>query len=181
MKIYTKKGDKGKTSLLGGMRVSKADLRIECYGTVDELNSNIGLLRSFWENNEDNKFLELVQNQLFNIGSILAKGPSKTEIKLPQIKEEDIANIETEIDRLEGFLEPLKSFVLPAGSTASSQSHVARCVCRRAERLCVALENESDVDDRLIAYLNRLSDYLFVLSRKILAEQNIPDHPWSYL
>lgn len=181
MKIYTKKGDKGQTSLLGGTRVSKANLRIEAYGTVDELNANVGLLRSYWNDEQDDAFLTDIQNKLFNLGSLLALGPSKTKIDLPEITDEDIELMEKEIDRLETFLEPLKSFVLPAGSTAGAQAHVCRCVARRAERLCVALEEAEELDVRLIAFLNRLSDYFFVLSRKILADQGIEDHPWSYL
>jgi len=179
MKIYTKKGDRGKTSLLGGQRVSKASLRIESYGTVDELNSNVGVLRSHWTETTDNQFLEALQNQLFNLGSLLAMGDSKKTISLPEISEEHIVRIEKEIDRMESQLAPLKSFVLPHGSVASAQAHVCRCVCRRAERLCVALMEAEPLDEVLVAYLNRLSDYFFVLARKILNDQGIDDQPWT--
>jgi cob(I)alamin adenosyltransferase len=179
MKIYTKKGDRGETSLLGGSKVSKSHLRIECYGTVDELNSNVGLLRSFWENDLDNIFLESIQNQLFNLGSLLALGESKKSISLPQIEGKQISEIEVQIDLLEAKLQPLKTFVLPYGSTPSAQAHVCRCVCRRAERLCVSLNEMEEIDQMLIAYLNRLSDYFFVLARKILADENIADKPWA--
>lgn len=181
MKIYTKKGDLGETSLLGGKRVSKANLRIESYGTVDELNSNLGLLRAQWDNEEDDSILESIQNQLFNLGSLLAMGPSKTQINLPKISQENIDALETRIDEMEVHLEPLKNFVLPGGSVASAQAHVCRCVCRRAERLCVDLHSQEELDPILVAYLNRLSDFFFVLARKILSDQGLPDHPWSYL
>jgi cob(I)alamin adenosyltransferase len=181
MKIYTKKGDLGETSLLGGQRVPKSHLRIESYGTVDELNSNVGLLRSFWEDENDNLILESIQNQLFNLGSLLAIGTSKTEIKLPQIGTNEIDLLEQEIDLHESNLKPLKSFVLPSGSTAAAQAHICRCVCRRAERICVELHSVDTINPVLIGYLNRLSDYFFVLARKILADQNIADKTWSFL
>lgn len=173
MKIYTKTGDKGETSLLGGTRVSKSDARIEAYGTIDELNSCIGLVVSSVKTHRE--FLISIQHHLFNAGSILASDGRK-QFKLPEITDKDIHALEVEIDRMNEILEPLKNFILPGGSVAASHAHVARCVCRRAERRVVDLkEDYSDI----VKYLNRLSDYLFVLSRSILQEEGVPEVKWD--
>ena len=176
LKIYTKTGDKGTTSLIGGTKVPKSDLRIEAYGTVDELNSWIGLVsdqfnkKSKWTPLEKTKkILGEIQDRLFTIGSSLACDPEKeTKLKIPDLKEEDVTLLEKEIDRMNAKLPEMKSFILPGGHVAVSTAHVARCVCRRAERLCVSLqENNSFIEPLIIQYLNRLSDYLFVLARFI--------------
>ena len=166
MKIYTKTGDKGQTSLLSGERVSKAHDRIEAYGTVDELNSYIGLLAAYTINAPYQKFLTGLQHKLFNIGSLLAleEGPD-VRISLPEISEQDIKAIENEIDVLTSQLSPLRNFILPGGHREVAFCHIARTVCRRAERNVVALLDAHVVDDRIIQYLNRLSDYLFVFAR----------------
>ncbi|MES2646547.1 MAG: cob(I)yrinic acid a,c-diamide adenosyltransferase [Bacteroidota bacterium] len=168
-KIYTKTGDAGKTSLIGGTKVSKSHLRIESYGTVDELNSHIGLLRDQLSDEQSIKLLKEIQDRLFTIGSSLACDPDKEPLmKIPDLAETDITLLETEIDRMNEALPPMKHFILPGGNLAASQAHVCRCVCRRAERLCVNLqEHETFVDQLVIIYLNRLSDYLFMLSRYI--------------
>jgi len=165
-KIYTKTGDKGKTSLWGGARVPKNHIRIESYGTIDELNSYLGVVCDQIENSKLRKQLLTVQHRLFSIGSILATDPSK-EMPTPDIKTSDVETLETWIDDLEKDLPPLKNFILPGGHTAASFAHVARCVCRRAERLVVALNEENTVHELVLSYLNRLSDYLFVLARTI--------------
>lgn len=174
MKIYTKTGDKGQTSLVGGARVSKAHDKIEAYGTVDELNSTIGLIISMSTTNT--VFLTQIQHKLFNIGSLLA-AEEDLSFELPSIDDSDIELLENEIDTLNSGLPKLKNFILPGGSLSSAQTHVARCICRRAERRVVLL-----ADDRyqmVIAYLNRLSDYLFILSRELLREENIPEVLWE--
>ena len=166
IKIYTKTGDKGETSLIGGTRVPKFHPRIEAYGTVDELNSFVGVIRDHVSNEHARKILLEIQDRLFTLESLLAKDPdSKTEITLPQIFEEDILLLEKEIDAMNAELPPLRSFILPGGHPAVSFSHVARTVCRRAERLTIKLSKAQPVDFILIRYLNRLSDYLFVLAR----------------
>ena len=165
MKIYTKTGDKGDTSLLGGSRVQKNHPRIEAYGTIDELNSYLGFAISSNSNEAINKKLFEIQNHLFIIGSHLAKESDK-DFPLPQIKETAILDLEKEIDKMESSLEPLKTFILPGGHPVSSLIHIARCICRRAERCCVNLNQQQDFP-MIIKYLNRLSDFLFVLSRYI--------------
>jgi len=166
IKIYTKTGDKGETSLIGGTRVPKFHPRIEAYGTVDELNSFVGVIRDHVSNEHARKILLEIQDRLFTLESLLAKDPdSKTEITLPQIFEEDILLLEKEIDAMNAELPPLRSFILPGGHPAVSFSHVARTVCRRAERLTIRLSKAQPVDFILIRYLNRRSDYLFVLAR----------------
>lgn len=166
-KIYTKTGDKGTTGLIGGTRVSKSNLRIEAYGTVDELNAHLGLLIDSFSDNESIAMLREIQDRLFTIGSALACDPQKeTKLKIPDLKEADIILLETEIDRMEELLPPLRSFILPGGHSTVSQTHICRCVCRRAERVCVHLSDEGEfVAPMVIEYLNRLSDYLFVLCR----------------
>ena len=179
MKIYTKTGDQGTTALFGGKRVSKADLRIETYGTVDELNSWIGLLRDQEVNAIRKDFLITLQDRLFTIGSILATEPGNTKVKIPALTAEDIQALEKSIDEMDSLLPPMKSFILPGGHPSVSYCHITRTVCRRSERLVIALHNQESVDPLVIQYLNRLSDYLFVLSRKISLELNIEDTPWK--
>src|SRR5256885_14118837 len=178
MKIYTRVGDKGTTSLLGGTKVLKSDLRIEAYGTVDELNSHIGLCRDLVTNEPEKKILREVQDRLFTIGSSLACDPGKEpKMKIPDLKEEDVVLLEMEIDRMNEVLPEMKNFILPGGHTTVSHLHIARCVCRRAERCCVRLEKESE--NIIIKYLNRLSDYLFVLSRYVSNLSGAEEIPWK--
>ncbi|MDX1651763.1 MAG: cob(I)yrinic acid a,c-diamide adenosyltransferase [Brumimicrobium sp.] len=179
MKIYTKKGDTGETSLMGGKRVAKNDVRIDSYGTVDELNSWIGLLRDQNIAEESWKELIEIQDRLFTIGSILATAPEGTKMKLPELKDEDIQFLEECIDRMNESLPEMKSFVLPGGNTTVSYSHIARCVCRRAERLVVALNDSGEDIKRVMKYLNRLSDYLFVLARKLTQDTAAEETPWK--
>ncbi len=179
MKIYTKKGDLGETSLIGGRRVYKSHLRIECYGTVDELNSCLGLLLSLpVKDKKARNTLIHIQDRLFVIGSLLAADPKSSRMTLPELLEKDIVFLEKEIDRMTAGLLPLKSFILPGGDFSASWCHVARCVCRRVERLAVELSCKEKVENKIVPYLNRLSDYLFVLARKINADQKIADVLW---
>lgn len=180
IKIYTKTGDKGQTSLLGGKRVSKADLRIEAYGTVDELNTHVGLLRDFIEEDEVKRILSEIQDRLFTIGSELAADPDKDKkAPVPDLFETDIELLEKEIDRMESGLPALRHFILPGGSPAISFAHLARVVCRRAERNCIRLNNEEDnVSDLIIKYLNRLSDYFFMVARYVGHNAGIPEIAW---
>jgi cob(I)alamin adenosyltransferase len=179
-KIYTKTGDKGKTSLIGGTKVLKSHWRINSYGNVDELNAHIGLLNDHITLPDANAVLSEVQDRLFTIGSSLACDPEREpKLKIPDLKEGDIQFLENEIDRMNEQLPPMTSFVIPGGHIAVSQSHVARCVCRRTERSCVYLKDQGEfVDDLVIKYLNRLSDYLFVLSRYIGYQLQVPEIPW---
>lgn len=179
MKIYTKTGDQGTTSLFGGKRVSKADLRIDTYGTVDELNSYLGLLRDQPINQNRADVLIEIQDRLFTIGSMLATEPGNTKVKIPVLSESDVVFLENQIDKMETHLEPMKSFVLPGGHTAVSFGHIARTVCRRAERLTIALNQAESVDPLVIRYLNRLSDYLFVLCRLMTKELQVNETPWK--
>ncbi len=178
MKIYTKSGDKGKTSLLSGERVEKYDIRINAYGTIDELNSFVGLLIASDINKNYKEFLLKIQNDLYNAGALLAVRKD-VKFDLPKINEEDIIITEKEIDTLTKELPPLKEFILPGGNEASSRAHICRSICRRAERLAVELSQKEQIDERLIIYLNRLSDYFFVLARKILQDENIPETVWK--
>lgn len=178
MKIYTKTGDKGYTSLIGGVRVPKYHLRIESYGTVDELNSYIGLIKSQKIADGDQLILKEIQDRLFTIGSVLASDPDKSKMKLPDLKLSDIELLELEMDRMSAVLPELKHFILPGGSTTVSYCHIARCICRRAERISVQLSEESFVDEKVIVYLNRLSDYLFVLARKLGYDNDIQESKW---
>ena len=179
MKVYTKTGDKGETSLIGGTRVKKSHLRIDSYGTVDELNSYIGLVRDQEVNANRKDLLKEIQDRLFTIGSSLASDPEKSKMKIPDLHAEDITLLENEIDKMNDELPPLRVFVLPGGHQSVSFCHLARCVCRRAERLVIGLQEESFVADLIIQYLNRLSDYLFVLSRKMAHELNAEEVPWK--
>lgn len=179
MKIYTKTGDQGLTSLIGGTRVPKSSLRIECYGTVDELNSYIGLVRDQEVNAARRDLLKEIQDRLFTIGSSLASDPEKSRMKIPDLHAEDIALLELEMDRMNEALPELREFILPGGHQAVSFAHVARCVCRRAERLVVALREDTFVADLVAIYLNRLSDFLFVLSRAMAQELNAEEVTWK--
>jgi cob(I)alamin adenosyltransferase len=178
MKIYTRTGDAGTTSLFGGARVPKYDLKIEAYGTIDELNSHIGLLRDQQIAEEHITVLLEVQDRLFTIGSHLATQAGKKNIVLPPILETDIELLEKEIDRMDALLPPMKHFVLPGGHTVISFVHIARCVCRRAERLSVHLSEQEEVNPIILKYLNRLSDYLFMLSRMLTQELGAKEIPW---
>lgn len=179
MKIYTKTGDKGQTSLIGGTRVPKHHIRIETYGTVDELNSYIGLIIDSISDNASQVMLKEIQDRLFTIGASLASDPEKSKMKIPDLKLSDIEVLELEIDRMNNYLPELKSFILPGGNTSASFTHIARCVCRRTERLAVQLSENEFVDEKVIVYLNRLSDYLFVLARYILFLSNSPEITWQ--
>lgn len=178
-KIYTKTGDLGKTSLIGGTKVPKSDLRIEAYGTVDELNSYIGLVSDSFA--ASSPALSEIQDRLFTIGSLLACDPSKeTGLKIPDLHESDVIFLEEEIDRMELQLVPMRSFILPGGHPTVSFAHIARCVCRRAERLAVnLLEHGAFVEPLVVQYLNRLSDYLFVLSRFIAHTLGVREIAWK--
>jgi cob(I)alamin adenosyltransferase len=180
-KIYTKTGDQGKTALIGGTKVPKSHVRIETYGTVDELNSFIGALNDLLTDEPSRTTLREVQDRLFTIGSSLACDPEKEpKMKLPDLKEDDISFLEHEIDRMSGQLKPMKSFILPGGHPAVSAAHVARCVCRRAERNCVAMiEQEMFVDPLVIKYLNRLSDHLFVMARYTAFLLGVDEIEWK--
>ena len=179
MKIYTKGGDKGKTSLLGGKRVSKSAMRIEAYGTLDELNANIGLLKDYDISDDVKVSLLKIQNDLFIMGSLLACEVDPDQYNLSRIKDSDITTIEKLIDEMEDLLPVLKNFILPGGDIAISQCHISRCVCRRAERYIVLLSEEEEVDEVIIRYLNRLSDFLFVLARKIGFDKGVPEINWT--
>ena len=181
MKIYTKAGDQGKTSLIGGTRVPKSHIRIESYGTVDELNSFIGLLNDLVDDAKINADLKEIQDRLFTVGSSLACDPEKeSALKIPDLKEEDIAGLESSMDAMNEVLAPMKSFIIPGGHQAISTAHIARCVCRRAERWCVNMQEEDlFVETLVIKYLNRLSDYLFTLARYIGHLNGVADLPWK--
>jgi cob(I)alamin adenosyltransferase len=185
MKIYTKTGDNGTTALFGGTRVTKDHLRIESYGTVDELNSHIGLIRDQNFNANYKDILIEIQDRLFTVGAILATPPEKEVMKNGEkrlqnlgIIESDIELLENEIDAMEEALPPMTHFVLPGGHTTVSYCHIARCVCRRAERLAVHLNHNEPVAEIAIKYLNRLSDYLFVLARKLSHDLNAEEVKW---
>lgn len=178
MKIYTKTGDQGLTSLIGGTRVKKSHLRIETYGTVDELNSYIGLVCDQPVNTARRAFLKEIQDRLFTVGASLASDPHKSNQKIPDLHEQDISLLENEMDAMHELIPPLKAFILPGGHQSVSFCHVARCVCRRAERLVIALAEEAFVADLVIKYLNRLSDYLFVLARIMAFELGVAETEW---
>ncbi len=186
MKIYTKTGDSGYTSLFGGERVLKSDSRVEAYGTVDEFNSNIGHLRDLITSEQHKKVLLKFQNELFVIGSHLATPNSKKKLKsgknrlnIEEISPEHILYIENEIDKLNETLPMMTHFILPGGHPTVSYCHIARNVCRRVERNCVELNENSEVDENIIIYLNRLSDYLFVLARKLSQELKVEEIKWN--
>ncbi|MBI1341448.1 MAG: cob(I)yrinic acid a,c-diamide adenosyltransferase [Terrimonas sp.] len=181
MKIYTKVGDKGTTSLIGGTKVSKSHLRIEAYGTIDELNSYIGLCNDLIADDRVQKTLLEIQDRLFTIGSSLACDPIKEpKLRIPDLKESDVVFLESEMDNMNMDIPPMNNFILPGGHPTVSHIHVARCICRRAERCCVRLEMESlEVEPVILKYLNRLSDYLFVLSRFMAHRLNAREIPWK--
>jgi len=179
-KIYTKTGDKGQTTLIGGSRVPKSHLRIEAYGTIDELNSWTGMLNDQFAHDPTRVVLREIQDRLFTIGSMLATDPAKhTKMALPDLHPADITLLEEQMDAMEENLPELKSFLLPGGHVAVSTAHIARCVCRRAERICVGLqEMHEQVNPLIIQYLNRLSDYFFMLSRMIAAHVGAEEIAW---
>lgn len=179
MKIYTRKGDNGTTQLIGGTRVPKHHLRIEAYGTVDELNSYIGLVRDQEIGAQHKKNLSEIQDRLFTIGSSLASDPEKSNMKIPDLREDDILLLESEMDKMDAVLPEMKSFILPGGHTTVSFCHIARCVCRRSERLVTHLSENDVAEPLVIKYLNRLSDYLFVLARMLAKELKAPETPWK--
>jgi len=179
LKIYTKTGDKGQTSLLGGTRVPKHHMRIEAYGTVDELNSWIGLLRDSVSDEHTKTILVDIQDRLFTMGSSLASDPVKSKVKIPHLSEDDIVVFEKEIDSMDAELPPMKNFVLPGGHQTISYCHITRCVCRRAERRVIHLAENEQVDELVIKYLNRLSDYLFMLARKLTKDLQATEVPWK--
>lgn len=185
MKVYTKTGDNGTTALFGGTRVSKDHIRIESYGTVDELNSHIGLIRDQEMNPHFKTILVEIQDRLFTVGAVLATPPKKEIMKNGELRlqklgivESDIEYLENEIDTMEESLPQMTHFVLPGGHTTVSFCHIARCVCRRAERLAVNLNHIEAIDPMAIKYLNRLSDYLFVLARKLSSDLNADEVKW---
>ncbi len=179
MKIYTKGGDTGNTSLYGGSRVSKANIRIDAYGNVDELNSYIGWLRDQPVNLARQVVLKEIQDRLFTIGALLAASPSKNNLKTPDLFEEDALLLEQQIDAMQAALEPLQYFILPGGHATVSFGHIARTVCRRAERGIVALHEIEPVPLLIIQYINRLSDYLFVLCRIMAKELSVEEVSWK--
>jgi cob(I)alamin adenosyltransferase len=180
MKIYTKTGDDGTTSLAGGSRLPKYATQIEAYGTVDELISWIGLISALPENNTRNIFLLAVQSRLMHCAAILASGPGARTDKMIAPSKEDIEGLEKEIDAMEAAIDPLNSFVLPGGSVPVANIHIGRCVCRRAERAILRLDGEGEkkVNPFVIKYINRLSDYLFVLARKVAFESGVDQPKW---
>lgn len=179
MKIYTKTGDQGTTALFGGTRVSKTDLRIEAYGTVDEANAFIAIVRDQEVNKKRESILIAIQERLFTIGSLLAVAPGKTGVRVPQLNAADVVLLEQAIDEMDTVLPPLRNFIVPGGHIAVSHCHAARTVCRRAERNIVALHQQQPVDPIIIQYMNRLSDYLFVLARMIAHELGVVETPWK--
>ena len=185
MKIYTKTGDKGTTALYGGARVSKDNIRIESYGTVDELNSYIGLIKDQEISENIKESLLKIQNELFTLGAMLATPPEKETLKsgkerlnIPKIDENSILFLEEEIDNMEKELPQMTHFILPGGHQTVSFCHIARCVCRRSERLSVALNDQEPVNNAILKYLNRLSDYLFVLARKLSKDLQVAEIKW---
>lgn len=179
-KIYTKTGDKGSTSLIGGVRVPKSHIRIESYGTVDELNSYLGMVNDSAGNETIGTWLREIQDRLFTLGSELATTPDKeVKMKLPDLHQSDIEWLEQRIDEMNSTLPEMRFFILPGGHLAASTCHVARCICRRAERLVVGMqEHDEYVPDLIVPYLNRLSDFLFVLARYIGHLNGAEELPW---
>lgn len=185
MKVYTKTGDKGTTSLFGGARVPKHHLRIESYGTIDELNSYIGLIRDQDINPFYKTILMEIQDRLFTVGAIMATPPEKEVLKngqqrlnINRISEKDVNLLEVQIDAMDAELPPMTHFVLPGGHSTVSYCHITRCVCRRAERLATHLNEEEPIDEAVLTYLNRLSDYLFVLARKLSHDLKAEEIKW---
>ena len=185
MKIYTKTGDAGTTALFGGTRVPKHNIRIESYGTVDELNSYLGLVRTQDIDPRSKEIIIYIQDRLFTLGAILATDPARATLKsgkerlnIPRIEEEDITMLENEMDKMNDDLPPMTHFILPGGNTTVSYCHIARTVCRRAERRATLLNENEPIDDMVLKYLNRLSDYLFVLARKLSLDTNAEETQW---
>ena len=180
-KIYTKTGDKGNTSLIGGKKIPKSHFRIDAYGTVDELNSYVGLCRDVITDEPGRAVLSGIQDRLFTIGSSLACDPGKeTKIKIPRLKETDVLLLENEIDKMTDAIPPMKNFILPGGHVVLSHIHVARCICRRAERSVVKLQlKKEEVEPVILKYLNRLSDYLFILARYTGHQLGVEEIPWK--
>ena len=178
MKIYTKKGDKGESSLLGGTKVRKDNIRLEAYGTVDELNAYIGHIHDQEISKNHKPILIKIQNQLFNLGCLLSFDGKKSQLQLPAITKENILVLEHEIDKMERELSPLTEFILPCGHAIFSLCQITRTICRRAERKVVQLQSEQEISENCLEYLNRLSDYLFVLARLILHEKKVSEIPW---
>ena len=179
MKVYTKKGDKGNTQLLGGSMVKKNHIKLECYGSIDELNAFIGNICDQEISARHKEILLKIQNQLFNLGSCISFDGKKDKVKLPNVTEENIEMMEKEIDKMNASLPPLKNFILPSGFPTVSKCHIARTICRRAERNLVALGQKEKADPLHLKYLNRLSDYLFVLARFILMENDTSAIEWQ--
>ena len=186
MKIYTKTGDQGKTSLYGGTRVKKSNLRIDAYGTVDELNSYIGLVKDQLEDKEVIKDLLRIQNKLFALGAMLATPLDKEKLKdgsdrlkIEKIEATEIQYLESKMDMMNESLDPMTHFILPGGHTIVSFCHISRCICRRAERIAVELADSEEINPYIIIYLNRLSDYLFVLARKLTKDYKVKEIPWK--
>jgi cob(I)alamin adenosyltransferase len=178
MKIYTKKGDGGETSLIGGTRVPKHHIRIEAYGTIDELNSWMGLLRDQDSVEETSQLMYEIQNHLFTIGSHLANDPEASHMALPGLVPDDVARLEASIDAMDAQLPALKNFVLPGGLAVGAQAHIARCVCRRAERCMVHLHEVHPQEAILLQYVNRLSDWLFTYARLLVFRAGGTEVPW---
>lgn len=178
-RIYTKTGDKGETSLIGGTRLPKHHIRIEAYGTVDELNSYVGLLRDLTADTSTQDLLIDIQDRLFTIGSHLAADPVKNKMQLPPIHEEDVIKLEKAIDAIDAVVPEMKSFILPGGHVTVSHCHIARCICRRAERAVLRLAENEHIEEIHAKYLNRLSDYLFMLSRWYSHTLNAKEIPWK--
>ena len=179
MKIYTKKGDAGQTSLIGGTRVEKDHIRIEAYGTLDELNSWMGILRDHAVFASKQTLIQNIQDKLFVMGSDLASDPGKSKMKLPELQQADVDLLETDMDEMDDTLPALTNFVLPGGHSANSHAHVARCVCRRAERCAVSLNHISPIEPLILSYLNRLSDWLFVLARYASQQAGAREILWN--
>lgn len=177
--VYTKGGDKGQTSLLGGRRVPKYHLKIECYGTVDELMAHTALLKDFCDDEALKDELLFVLDRLMSAASLIAADGDNLQTKLPALYEKDIIRLENSIDKMDNELGPLKSFILPGGHPSSSQAHIARTVCRRAERVLLRLAAEEEIDEVILKFLNRLSDYYFLISRYLLSINNCKEIPWK--
>ena len=179
MKIYTKKGDSGHTSLIDGQIVNKHNLSVDAYGTVDELNSFLGLLKDYIKDETIKDILNNIQPKLFSIGSILASGKNQDILEKVKIEKKDVKYIEFHIDSMNNELPELKNFIIPGGHKISSYSHVCRSICRRAERRISELNNEQSVDPNILSYINRLSDFFFVLSRYLMYSDKIEETRWE--
>jgi cob(I)alamin adenosyltransferase len=179
MKIYTKTGDKGKTSLLGGTRVSKSNMRIDAYGTVDELNSYLGFVSDLETDNDRIVFIRNIQYRMFTVGSSLAAETARAKDFKPDLKEEDITVLEQAMDEMNEVLPAMTNFIIPGGHQLVSATHIARTICRRAERLVIKLSEVEEIEEIIIRYLNRLSDFLFVLARKQAYDLGVDEIPWK--